>query len=191
MTCHPERKGPQTLFSFRGPRRQVFACGVEFGGGESKDLRLHFGIYATNFRDRSLECIDICGAQRREPFFQFEERGATHAGVPTDSQFEKVLRQPGTSPAMRRQSKGRKTGRVQSRPASVNRLRGALVFSQLHEPRFHEDALEVRWPHVAQTICFVDHCRITISERPGFMGVGAPHDFPLQRPRSALISGRR
>jgi len=52
--CHPERTGPQTYFSFRGPRRQVFVCGVEFGGGESKDLRLHFGTYAKNFRDRTL-----------------------------------------------------------------------------------------------------------------------------------------
>ena len=52
MSRHPERTGPRTLFSFRGPRRQVFVCGVEVGGGESKDLRLHFGIYATNFTGR-------------------------------------------------------------------------------------------------------------------------------------------
>jgi hypothetical protein len=37
--CHPERTGPQTHFSFRGPHEQVFVRGVEVGGGESKDLR--------------------------------------------------------------------------------------------------------------------------------------------------------
>ena len=70
MTCHPERKGPQTFFSFRGPRRQVFVCGVEFGGGESKDLRLHFGIYATNFKDRALvakSCFSVRPATRIRP----------------------------------------------------------------------------------------------------------------------------
>jgi hypothetical protein len=72
MTCHPERKGPQTLFSFRGPRRQVFVCGVEFGGGESKDLRLHFGIYAPNFRDRTL------ASSPRLATLQFQNPTNTH-----------------------------------------------------------------------------------------------------------------
>jgi hypothetical protein len=34
-------RGPRR-FSVPGPHRQVFVCGVEVGGGESKDLRLLF-----------------------------------------------------------------------------------------------------------------------------------------------------
>ena len=54
MSRHPERTGPRTLFSFRGPRRQVFVCGGEFGGGESKDLHLRLGTYAKNFQTHRL-----------------------------------------------------------------------------------------------------------------------------------------
>jgi hypothetical protein len=57
MTCHPERTGPQTLFSFGVPKERSLLFGVEFGGGESKDLRLHFGIYVRNFRDRTPELV--------------------------------------------------------------------------------------------------------------------------------------
>ena len=53
MTCHPERKGPQTLFSSGVPKERSLLFGVEVGGGESKDLLLHFGIYATKFGDRT------------------------------------------------------------------------------------------------------------------------------------------
>jgi hypothetical protein len=35
-------RGPERLSVRRGPRRQVFVCGVEVGGGESKNLRLFF-----------------------------------------------------------------------------------------------------------------------------------------------------
>ena len=38
--CHPERTGPQTLFSSGAPKERSVLFGVEFGGGESKDLRL-------------------------------------------------------------------------------------------------------------------------------------------------------
>jgi hypothetical protein len=42
MTCHPERKGPQTLFSSGVPKERSLLFGVEVGGGESKDLHLYF-----------------------------------------------------------------------------------------------------------------------------------------------------
>jgi len=54
MTCHPERTGPQTLFSSGVPKERSWLFGVELGGGESKDLLLHFGIHARNFRGRKL-----------------------------------------------------------------------------------------------------------------------------------------
>jgi hypothetical protein len=58
MTCHPERTGPQTPFSPGVPKERSLLFGVESGGGESKDLRLHFGISAANFGDRTLEGSD-------------------------------------------------------------------------------------------------------------------------------------
>jgi hypothetical protein len=48
--CHPER----SLTRGRGPRRQVFVAGVVGRQTESKDLRLHFGTFDGNFRDRTL-----------------------------------------------------------------------------------------------------------------------------------------
>ena len=63
------RKG-EVILSERGPkctswgsRKQVFVCGAEFGGGESKDLRLGRSIHAPVFRDtrlaaRNLDCCE-------------------------------------------------------------------------------------------------------------------------------------
>jgi hypothetical protein len=56
--CHPERTGPQTIFSSGVPKERSLLFGVEAGGGESKDLLLHFGIYAGNFRDSRLGHVD-------------------------------------------------------------------------------------------------------------------------------------
>ena len=50
--------GPQTPFSSGVPKGRSLLFGVEVGGGESKDLLLHFGIYATKFGDRTLALID-------------------------------------------------------------------------------------------------------------------------------------
>ena len=36
------------------PKERSLLFGVEFGGGESKDLRLHFGISEWNFGDWTL-----------------------------------------------------------------------------------------------------------------------------------------
>ena len=49
MTCHPERKGPQTPFSPGVPKERSLLIGVEFGGGESKDLHLSPRNLARNF----------------------------------------------------------------------------------------------------------------------------------------------
>ena len=40
--CHPERKGPRTLFSPGVSKVRSLLFGVELGGGESKDLLLGF-----------------------------------------------------------------------------------------------------------------------------------------------------
>jgi len=42
-------------FQLRGLRRQFFACGVEVGGGEPKDLLLYLASYATNPGDTALD----------------------------------------------------------------------------------------------------------------------------------------
>ena len=43
--------GVPNAFQFRGPRRQVFVCGVEFVGGESKNLLLSLVSFKTDFVD--------------------------------------------------------------------------------------------------------------------------------------------
>ena len=43
--------GAPNAFQFRGPRRQVFVCGVEFVGGESKNLLLSLVSFKTDFVD--------------------------------------------------------------------------------------------------------------------------------------------
>src|ERR1700691_1927643 len=42
-------RGPK-VSQFRGPCRQVFVCGVEVGGGESKDLLLHLELMLRTLR---------------------------------------------------------------------------------------------------------------------------------------------
>ena len=54
-SCSSGATRAPNVFQFRGPRRQVFVCGVEFGGGESKNLLLSFVRFTTNFRDRTLD----------------------------------------------------------------------------------------------------------------------------------------
>ena len=48
-------KGLQTFLSSGAPKERVLLFGVEVGGGESKDLHLHFAMNVTNFRDGTQE----------------------------------------------------------------------------------------------------------------------------------------
>ena len=52
--CHSERTGPRTFFSSGVPEERSLLFGVEFGGGESKNLRLFFDELQTRPTSASL-----------------------------------------------------------------------------------------------------------------------------------------